>query len=256
MPEGWVHPFFMRLHRVVLDETLTRWIETVLEADAASGRHIPIPRNLRRRRYLQPAELGPILTELERRKQLGLPYEEAAETLEQEIARDEAAFWKPVRATQRAGYLYSFGELGIETRLTVDQMIAAMRSSADRHPREELAVNDQYIYGLTHVVLTRSRYYRSHVDPAEFEFAIPVLRAALAYHYRGPSSIQTYDAISSVLSALMLLRVSEGPLIKDARARLIDEQNTNGSWGSKQGAGRSKSHATLNGVLAIRKRFA
>jgi hypothetical protein len=249
MPRGWVYPFFTRLHRVVTDDDLTAAIETVLGWDMVSGDHVVIPSDLSDPKHLEPKALSPILFELLRRKQLGLPYEDAARTLGKKIAEREPGIWKHMRVIQRATYMYLLPELGIETNLRLENITNGLRQSAERQDAETLAKNSHYVYGLTHLILARSRYYRVFVDRAEFEFAVPILLAALKEQLKQRNNVQKFDMIGSVLSALALMRVLDDDRIAAARAELVARQNYNGSWGTRVGAGKAKTHATLNGVL-------
>jgi len=250
MPAGWVHPFFSRLERVVRDPTTRAEIDRTLQEDALSGLHVSLPADFEDPLSLRPGRLTPVLFELKRRKQVGLPYADHQRALAARIARDEAAFWAPVQPLQQAVYLHLLGALGIDTQRTLDQLIAESRATTAQRSAADLGADLQFMYTLTHQVLARSSYFRRKVDAEEFEFALPAFRAALAHGLKSQKSEHFFDLSAEVLVCYSLLQLPDEALTRQTRASIVKRQNRDGSWGRGDGVSRNKVHLTFTSVMA------
>jgi hypothetical protein len=250
MPVGWVHPFFQRLYHVVSDpETLAR-IAEVLRADLESGRHTAFPEVLDADRDLRPVNLSPMLFELERRKQMGLPYLQERDALQALIDQSPGDFWIGLESTQQVVYSVLFEELDLGPRPGLKQLTERARSELLRRPVAELAADMQYMYTITHLIYGRSGYFRRFVRADEFSFAHEPLARVLRAWNAGQRDVRFMDLVAEVLVCHKLMRLPEDDHVRKARRILVEMQNDDGSWGQGRGAARSRVHATLGGVLA------
>jgi hypothetical protein len=250
VPTGWTYPFFSRLQRVVQNRGLATEIDEILELNAKSGRQTKLPTDIADPRQLRPARLTPILFELVRRKEVGMPYAERAAVIEKLIARNDSAFWTRIKPPQQCVYFHLFALLGIHTDWTIDQLIEVARESSRNKPADALGRDLRYLYTLTHLVLTRSGYFRRYVDAEEFQFAIPAFRSGLRHALIKEDGRLFQDVSSEILACFQLLKIADDELTAQTRASLLRRQNPDGSWGAAEGADRDKVHLTFTGAMA------
>lgn len=250
MPPGWAYTQLVRVHRVVDSPALRAEIERALREDRSSGSHVEVPADLTDPQLLRPRHLTGILIELTRRRDLGLPYEREARILEEAIHRDEEGFWRGVKPTQQAAYAYILDEVGIRTSLELAQLIQDARAHVRGGGFVPMA-SPPYLYELTHLILSRSRYLQSYVDAAEFDFAIPAFRRALQVATTVRTDDDFLDVAGEVLTCFSLLRIPDDPLTARVRAHFMARQNEDGSWGPPGRPDAAKVHLTTNLVLAL-----
>jgi len=150
---------------------------------------------------------------------------------------------------------YVLSELGVLDKIFYDATIQEIISYA---PKAQADINFPYLYGLTHIALTKSDYYSFYLNPFEFEKEIVLLRQAvtqLLLAIRNEKSHQNkrtgrlIDISSEVLIALKLLRqksnIDSEALIKE----ILSLQNSDGSWSGEDIY--LTSHHTLVATLAL-----
>lgn len=252
MPAGWAYANLTRLQRVVGDGPGHDAIAAALSLDAASARHHPLPADLEDASILESEALTPLLFELLRRRELGLPWREPAAAIAAQASQNELRFWKSLTLRHRPTIVHFFVELDMPTNMRLEAVTDALRVGAAEQDAEALGANTRYVYALTHVVLARSRYFQNRVDPAGLEFALPVFRAALSRRISAEMDVFSLDVVGEVLASLELLGVEDDALAHAARQRVIALQNADGSWGPPDGdVTPRRIHPTFNGVVAL-----
>jgi hypothetical protein len=250
LPPGWLHPFFQRLHRVTADHELRSKIAEVLVADLQRGRHVEIPDELDSPGALAPLQLTPMLFELDRRRQMGLPWKAARDRIQALVAANEGTFFEGLKPTQRIVYSHLFSELEIEPRESLAALTAETQARVRALPAVEVSGDVQTMYAITHLIYAQSRYFRDYVDPAAFGFARPALNRVLRTWLAGRRDPYYMDVVAEVLVCRQLLRVPDDGLSRRARSVLNELQNDDGSWSGGREAGRQQTHATLGGAAA------
>lgn len=250
MPPGWAHTYLLRLHRLAPDETMAARIEAALRADPEGRRASPLPRRLGQRRVLQTRQLVPLLFELTRRKDLGIPIRKEQDALQAILKADEGRFWKPIKATQRLVLLHLFAELGLEPPRDPDQTVRELKRELAARPPEDVASDDEMLYALTHVIMTESGYFQERPDPERVAFTIPHLFRGLQRALDDEDPARSLDLIAEIVGCLTFVGVAAEGRIDAARQRILDAQQRDGSWGEGTGATAKRIHLSLNAVTA------
>jgi hypothetical protein len=109
-----------------------------------------------------------------------------------------------------------------------------------------------YLYGLTHIVMTKSEYYGRYLDRNEFELEMSTFRQALS-RFTSATAMTDFEAdiLAEILICRKLLRLPPDPLVEIACRRLVQRQNRDGSWGKGQEVSTSKVHHTVVSTLAL-----
>ena len=255
LPPGWAHPFLSRVSRVVSDPQRSRALEVALARDARSGRHVSVPADLSDPKHLAPARLTPILFELARRRELGIEDGEAFQQLQRLIDTNEAVLIDRLAPMQEVVYAHLFDSLGLRWSLDIETLIERARGAAAREPVEQLAANAQYLYTLTHLVLARSGYLQTAIDPVELDFVPPILERALdlllTASRESGSDVFSYDLQAEILMSRQLLGAAESEAARRTRGLLIASQARDGRFGPPGRPNRRNAHVTASAIFGL-----
>lgn len=250
MPPGWAHTYLLRLHRLAPDGSAAARIEAALRADPGGRRAAPLPRQLGGAGILQTHRLIPLLFELERRMDLGIPNRQEIDALRQLLEADAGRFWEPIKPTQRLVLLHLFEEVGLEPPRDLEQTVRDLKVELEQRQSEDVASDDGMLYALTHVIMAESGYFQRRPDPERVAFAIPHLRRGLERALESEAPAQSLDLTAEIVGCLTFLGVPVDDRIETARQRILDAQKEDGSWGAGRGATAKRIHLSLNAVTA------
>ncbi|MCH2185831.1 hypothetical protein MK280_08160 [Myxococcota bacterium] len=250
MPPGWAYPNLSRLSRLTTSEEHHDRIREMLELDRREGQHSAIPDDLTDPALLRQKRFVPILSEVLRRREIGLAWKNEADALHNLIAAHEVDLWETTNLRNKPTVLHALASLGIKTSMTEGRLLDELREMAVSETAQNLAGSTRYIYALTHIIFTRSHYFRNPVDLEGLEFMVPIFLTALARHSQTQMGVMEIDMVGEVLASLELLGVSE-PRMEVARRRLVAAQNPDGSWGTGRGVTPKRIHPTFNAVAGL-----
>ena len=183
---------------------------------------------------------------------MGEPYEKELAKVEAWLTANEAVLWPKFTPTQQSVFLHLYRELGIEAPVEFEQVYADQRRAATtRHPTS-VARDHAVLYGLTHLILYESGYYRRYVDRERYEFLIPCFRAAIdrVTTSRMPSA-RDLDLLAELVSSFRLMRLPQDDWTSRAIAYLIEHQAQNGLWGKGPNVNMWSAHGTQTALLAL-----
>jgi hypothetical protein len=250
MPPGWAHTYLLRLHRLAPDDATAANIEAALRADPGGRRATHLPRRIGVRGVLETRRLIPLLFELARRRDLGIPIRKEIDAFRPLLESDGGRFWEPIKPTQRLVLLHLFEEVGLETPRDLEQTVRDLKVELEQRPPEDVATDEGMLFTLTHVIMAESGYFRERPDPQRVAFVIPHLLHGLDAALEGGESAPSLDLTAEIVGCLTFVGVSADERIDDARAWILDAQNEDGSWGEGQGVTAPRIHLTLNAVTA------
>ena len=252
LPDGWSFHVLDHLYRVVTDDQTAAEIRRVVIEDDAAGKYLHLPERLDDPRNMQPAILGRILLELLRRKELGRPYEQQRDDIQEQITAGEAELFSKLSPTRRLIQLYLFEELGIESTITFESSLRDIRAVGERRDPRTLHADRVYMLALTHVVFNRSRYFADYVDPNEIDFVVGQLRRALQHYVESPPDDFFLDIQAESLQCWQLLGLPQDE-VAAAYAGLVQRQNSDGTWGAADLDHQRRVHLTYSAALALLK---
>jgi hypothetical protein len=149
-----------------------------------------------------------------------------------------------------AGYLLK--ELSIDPQGSYENSISALRSPENQLIDSSGRMDYLYLYGLTHIIITKSGYFGRYLDPNEFELEISIFRKALNKFTSAPGMTDfEADILAEILICLKLLPLPSDPQVEIVCRRLVERQNPDGSWGKGQKISTSKVHHTVVSTLAL-----
>jgi len=108
------------------------------------------------------------------------------------------------------------------------------------------------IYGLTHIILTKSGYYQRYLKAEEYPWEVEKLKEVAGKMARREKlSNHELDLASEVVIGLKLLRVPENPDVAKLIEAIKSRQQPNGSWGEPGVSMNNRIHHTVVGILAL-----
>jgi hypothetical protein len=131
------------------------------------------------------------------------------------------------------------------------RLVAALAREADDTGAAALAGSTRYVYALTHVVIARSGWFRTRVEPGGLEFAVPILRAAVEQRLEQTHDVFALDLMAEAVACLALLGEDGDAAVRQARERIVAAQHEDGSWGGGEGVTPRRIHPTFNAIVAL-----
>jgi hypothetical protein len=250
MSPEWAYAVFLTLVPIAPDAALADACRERLDA-AARTAFAALPERWSDPTLIEAATLRPIVAELLRRQRVGAPWRREALGLEALVQPRAAEFWGGLAPAQQAAFLYGFSALGIEAGRTLGDTASLLRLRWRTNDHARLLGHAPFVYGVTHVLYTASRYFERFPDPQTFDLERGILREALWHYLAAPPPKERIflDLQAEILVGLRLLRTPEDDDMRAMSERLLALQSPDRSWGEE--SGNHRFHATGVAVQAL-----
>jgi hypothetical protein len=242
-------PVAVRAYRVTADEATAASLASLIGATLAAHPARCDRDDLESASARDLEALYSLLMELVRCQHEGRDIEAVTARLAPRL-REDAALWQ-LSVGHQLVVAYLLERLQIRAGPSQDALRQTIRAQCRAAAASEQRQKPCELYPLTHVVMTASDYFQQHPDAADFPLEASLFREATRHFRATATDDMLADVIGEVLLCYKLLRI---PFDDDARvllARLVANQNPDGSWGSERLPVENRVHLTAVLTLAL-----
>ncbi|MCP4717788.1 MAG: hypothetical protein GY868_21900 [Deltaproteobacteria bacterium] len=244
---------YRQLYRAVADERLAAELLAAIREKEVLRQPAVTDIDKADPRYRNWFVLRGFVEELIRCKCAGEPYlQGAAQVLDLLRAYWSEIFPASMILSQKLVGAYLLEQIGAVNKNFYEVQVAELRAQRPCDGPVMEADCYYHLYGLTHIVFTAAQYYGRYPDPAGYQVEIAQMRRAVdAYFGAAQLSGQMLDIAAEALICYKLLRV---PLDEPAEAlvhRILERQNSDGSWGAGEQFTSARVHHTFVATMAM-----
>jgi hypothetical protein len=143
----------------------------------------------------------------------------------------EEELWTPMAIGDQLVTLHLLHRLGIQTRLSVDDIMAELRWLWGVGDQDALLLDVAFMYAVTHIFYVGSGYFQERLDPERYPNEIALFDRALESYARSfPENANFVDISGEILASRRLLGLPETGASRALIRELLRRQKPDGSW--------------------------